>query len=217
MSALLSLVAQVGAPFIQKALSEKLGGPLATDVLRGIADRAGVSPAALDDAARDQPDLIRQAIAETEARAPEIIALQEERQQNLMQVWDPLGAATSALKSIGDFSYSLLRGVTRSAYSAPSQVEQHPMSPARLVGQYSWPISSIALCIPLSLLRAAAGGAELQRRTRTAYLTFAKPVRGKLGDKFGMPRAVAGFIAQGLKVGNDVDRVPHRCAGFDMA
>lgn len=104
MSALLSLVAQVGAPFIQKALSEKLGGPLATEVLRGIADRAGVSPAALDDAARDQPDLIRQAIAETEARAPEIIALQEaeldaklaifesERTEPVwVRAWRPLG------------------------------------------------------------------------------------------------------------------------------
>ncbi|MFO0521668.1 MAG: 3TM-type holin [bacterium] len=104
MSALLSLVAQVGAPFIQKALSEKLGGPLATDVLRGIADRAGVSPAALDDAARDQPELIRQAIAETEARAPEIIALQEaeldaklaifesERTEPVwVRAWRPLG------------------------------------------------------------------------------------------------------------------------------
>ena len=104
MSALLSLVAQVGAPFIQKALSEKLGGPLATEVLRGIADRAGVSPAALDDAARDQPELIRQAIAETEARAPEIIALQEaeldaklaifesERTEPVwVRAWRPLG------------------------------------------------------------------------------------------------------------------------------
>jgi hypothetical protein len=104
MSALLSLVAQVGAPFIQKALSEKLGGPLATEVLRGIADRAGVSPAALDETARDQPDLIRQAIAETEARAPEIIALQEaeldaklaifesERTEPVwVRAWRPLG------------------------------------------------------------------------------------------------------------------------------
>ncbi|MCA3488684.1 MAG: hypothetical protein IOD05_19855 [Rhodobacter sp.] len=104
MSALLALVAQVGAPFIQKALSEKVGGPLATEVLRTIADRAGVSPAALDETARGQPDLVRQAIAETEALAPEIIALQEaeldaklavfaaERKEPVwVRAWRPLG------------------------------------------------------------------------------------------------------------------------------
>ncbi|MCA3455416.1 MAG: hypothetical protein IOC92_06345 [Rhodobacter sp.] len=104
MSALLALAAEVGAPFIQKALSEKVGGPLATEVLRTIADRAGVSPAALDETARGQPDLVRQAIAETEALAPEIIALQEaeldaklavfesERTEPVwVRAWRPLG------------------------------------------------------------------------------------------------------------------------------
>jgi hypothetical protein len=80
MSALIALAAQVGAPLVEKVLSQKLGkagGALATEVVRTIADQAGVAPEALEGFAADHPDRVRQAITDTEALAPEIIVLQE--------------------------------------------------------------------------------------------------------------------------------------------
>jgi hypothetical protein len=107
MSALIALAAQVGAPFVEKVLSQKLGkagGALATEVVRTIADQAGVPPEALEGFAAEHPDVVRQAITDTEALAPEIIALHtaeldarqaifelEKTEPVWVRAWRPLG------------------------------------------------------------------------------------------------------------------------------
>ena len=107
MSALIALAAQVGAPFVEKVLSQKLGkagGALAGDVIRTIADLAGVAPEALDGFAAKHPDVVRQAITDTEVLAPEIIALHraeldarqaifdaERAEPVWVRAWRPLG------------------------------------------------------------------------------------------------------------------------------
>ncbi|WP_288960032.1 hypothetical protein [uncultured Sulfitobacter sp.] len=75
---LISLAAEIGAPIIEKILSKKLGestGGLVSNIIRAIADHAGASVDDLSDLARDEPELVKSAIAEVEAMAPEMIAL----------------------------------------------------------------------------------------------------------------------------------------------
>jgi len=75
---LISLAVEVGAPIIEKILSKKLGdatGGLVSDVIRTIAERAGATIDDLPDLARDEPAVVKSAIAEVEAMAPEMIAL----------------------------------------------------------------------------------------------------------------------------------------------
>jgi hypothetical protein len=107
MSALIALAAQVGAPLVEKVLSQKLGkagGALATEVVRTIADQAGVPPEALEGFAAEHPDVVKQAIRDAEAVAPEIIALQtaelegklaifeaEKTEPVWVRAWRPLG------------------------------------------------------------------------------------------------------------------------------
>ncbi|PKP71863.1 MAG: hypothetical protein CVT82_00400 [Alphaproteobacteria bacterium HGW-Alphaproteobacteria-4] len=77
-SALIALAAQIGVPLIEKVLSRKLGAgsaELITDVIRAIAERAGVAPEALPSLAENNPPLVIDAMRATEAMAPELIAL----------------------------------------------------------------------------------------------------------------------------------------------
>ena len=84
---LISLAAEIGAPIIEKILSKKLGeatGGLVSDVIRTIADRAGASVDDLPDLARDDPEVVKAAIAEVETLAPEMIALYSQELEYLL-------------------------------------------------------------------------------------------------------------------------------------
>ena len=106
-AALIALAAKVGAPVVEKILTRHLGGTggaLAGEVIRTIADQAGVPPEALDNLATEHPEVVEQAIRDTEAVAPEIIALQtaelegklaifesEKTEPVWVRAWRPLG------------------------------------------------------------------------------------------------------------------------------
>jgi len=106
-AALIALAAKVGAPVVEKILTRHLGGTggtLAGEVIRTIADQAGVPPEALDNLATEYPEVVEQAIRDTEAVAPEIIALQtaelegklaifesEKTEPVWVRAWRPLG------------------------------------------------------------------------------------------------------------------------------
>lgn len=79
MSAVLSIIAglaaDVGAPIVKKLVEERLGGAggrIAGKVIDEIAAKAGVEPRELPDA---DPEILREAIVETEAQMPELIDL----------------------------------------------------------------------------------------------------------------------------------------------
>ncbi|QEW21213.1 hypothetical protein LA6_003421 [Marinibacterium anthonyi] len=106
-AALISLAAELGAPLVVKVLSNKLGdttGKIAGEVLRVIADSAGVGIEDLDHEAQQHPEVVRAAIMEAEPVVPELIRVyeQEARNQQLlietegkdpawMRAWRPLG------------------------------------------------------------------------------------------------------------------------------
>ena len=78
MSALVALALQAGFPVIEKLLTKKLGdanGQLAAQVIRTIADRAGVVPEQIELAASEQPGRVIDAMREVERMTPEIVGL----------------------------------------------------------------------------------------------------------------------------------------------
>lgn len=77
-AALIALAVEIGAPLIVKILGRKIGAEnaeLAGDVIGQIARRAGTTPDRLEDMVASDPDTVREAIAETERMAPEMVAL----------------------------------------------------------------------------------------------------------------------------------------------
>lgn len=75
---LISLAAEVGAPLVEKILSEKFGkstGGMVGNVLDAIAGHAGTTADQLPDLARSNPPVVRDAIMDAEAMAPELVAL----------------------------------------------------------------------------------------------------------------------------------------------
>ncbi|PWV97725.1 hypothetical protein DFR52_106250 [Hoeflea marina] len=72
---LAGIAAEVGAPLIRKILEPKIGaagGALAETVIKTIAEKAGVEPETLPEI---EPSELEKAVRETEAEAPELIAL----------------------------------------------------------------------------------------------------------------------------------------------
>nr|WP_321511139.1 hypothetical protein [uncultured Celeribacter sp.] len=77
-SLLIALAAEVGAPLVEKILSEKFGdktGEMAGGIIDVIAKRAGTTPHRLPSVIESDPDLVRSAIEDAENVAPELIAL----------------------------------------------------------------------------------------------------------------------------------------------
>ena len=90
MSALAALALQAGFPLIEKLLTRKLGdanGQLAAQVIRRIADRAGVVPGQIELAAEEQPgrviDAMRDRIEAIVALIPEAWLGDDERFENV--------------------------------------------------------------------------------------------------------------------------------------
>lgn len=78
MSAVLSVAAQIGAPLIRQVLSNRIGAQnteLATSVVEAVARRAGVGVPDLDSFADANPSRMVDAVRETEAMMPEMVAL----------------------------------------------------------------------------------------------------------------------------------------------
>jgi len=77
-SALLAVATQIGAPLIRQVLTSRLGAQnaeLATNVAEAVARRAGVGVGDLDQLADENPTRMVDAVRETEAMMPEMIAL----------------------------------------------------------------------------------------------------------------------------------------------
>lgn len=75
-AALLALATQVGAPLVRRVLSDRIGGGnarLVEGVVTAIAERVGVSPDDLPGFAEQNPDMVRSAIEEVEATAPDLV------------------------------------------------------------------------------------------------------------------------------------------------
>jgi len=91
-SALIALAVQVGAPIVQRILSERIGSgnsQLAVDVIGAIAKRTGVPVGDLEAVAQNDPGPVMRAIKEVEVMAPEmmqvILAETATREALLMQ------------------------------------------------------------------------------------------------------------------------------------
>src|SRR5690606_7065902 len=72
---ILGVATDLGLPLIRKLLEPKIGaagGALVGTVIKTVAEKAGVEPAGLPDVA---PSVLQEAVRETEAEAPELIAL----------------------------------------------------------------------------------------------------------------------------------------------
>lgn len=77
-AALLSVATSIGAPLIRQVLSNRIGAQnteLATSVVEAVARRAGVGVPDLDRFAEDNPSRMVDAVRETEAMMPEMVAL----------------------------------------------------------------------------------------------------------------------------------------------
>lgn len=77
-AAILSIAGQIGAPLIRQVLSSRIGArntELATSVIDAVARRAGVSVGDLDQLAEADPPRVVDAVRETEAMMPEMVAL----------------------------------------------------------------------------------------------------------------------------------------------
>lgn len=77
-AAILSIAGQIGAPLIRRVLSNRIGAQnadLATSVIDAVARRAGVSVGDLDQLAEADPPRMVDAVRETEAMMPEMVAL----------------------------------------------------------------------------------------------------------------------------------------------
>lgn len=90
-AALLAVATQIGAPLIRQVLTSRLGAQnaeLATNVVEAVARRAGIGVGDLERLADDEPTRMVDAVRETEAMMPEMIALYAqglEKQQALLQ------------------------------------------------------------------------------------------------------------------------------------
>ncbi|MEP1613399.1 MAG: 3TM-type holin [Roseobacter sp.] len=74
--ALISLAAQIGAPLVRNILSDKFGQgsvKVAEEVVTAVAERAGVSPDQIEQFAVDEPEIIKNAIRQVEGIAPELM------------------------------------------------------------------------------------------------------------------------------------------------
>lgn len=77
-AAILSVATSIGAPLIRKVLSNRIGAQnadLATSVVEAVAKRAGVGVPELDRFADENPSRMVDAVRETEAMMPEMVAL----------------------------------------------------------------------------------------------------------------------------------------------
>lgn len=77
-AAILAVASQIGAPLIRQVLSSRIGAQnteLATSVVEAVAKRAGVGLPDLDRFADESPSRMIDAVRETEAMMPEMIAL----------------------------------------------------------------------------------------------------------------------------------------------
>lgn len=77
-AALLAVATQIGAPLIRRVLSDRIGAQnteLATSVVEAVARRAGVGVSDLDWLAEDDQTSLVDAVRETEAAMPEMLAL----------------------------------------------------------------------------------------------------------------------------------------------
>lgn len=108
-AALISVATQIGAPIVRDILARKIGrenAQLAETVVKAVADRAGISPDALDAASRDErAGQVEAAVREVETSlAPELVALHEAeidarlkvfemeaREPALARMWRPMG------------------------------------------------------------------------------------------------------------------------------
>lgn len=105
--ALINLAIEVGAPIVRKVLEGRIGkanAQFGSDVVAAIAERTGVSVDTLPFLAEEDPDVVREAIRNVEASAPEMLEVYErgvERQFELLQAeradpvwmraWRPMG------------------------------------------------------------------------------------------------------------------------------
>lgn len=77
-AAILSIASQIGAPLVRRVLSNRIGAQnadLATSVVEAVAKRAGVGVPDLDRFADENPTRMVDAVRETEAMMPEMVAL----------------------------------------------------------------------------------------------------------------------------------------------
>lgn len=77
-AAILAVASQIGAPLIRQVLSSRIGAQnteLATSVVEAVAKRAGVGSPDLDRFADENPTRMIDAVRETEAMMPEMVAL----------------------------------------------------------------------------------------------------------------------------------------------
>lgn len=77
METLIALAVSAGLPMIEKLLSQKIGdagGQLASDVIRAIAGRAGITPDEVEVVAEQTPGRVIEAMREVERAAPDMIA-----------------------------------------------------------------------------------------------------------------------------------------------
>ncbi|MCC5965512.1 MAG: hypothetical protein JJU24_05185 [Natronohydrobacter sp.] len=75
---LLDAARHIGAPLLTRVLERKIGGAntrLASEVIDAVARRAGVTPEGLEQVADEHPSRLVDAMRETEAMMPEMIAL----------------------------------------------------------------------------------------------------------------------------------------------
>lgn len=78
MSAILSIATSIGAPFIEKILTDRFGaaaGEIGGRVLREIADVVGVPVGGLEDAAIRDPEKVGDAIRAVEGAMPEMLPI----------------------------------------------------------------------------------------------------------------------------------------------
>lgn len=77
-AALTALALQIGVPLIGQVLSRRIGAgnaQLATDVIGAVSRRLGVTPAEAETLAAEDPPRVIDAMRETEAAMPEMLAL----------------------------------------------------------------------------------------------------------------------------------------------
>lgn len=95
-AALISVATQIGAPLVRDILARKIGrenAQLAETVVKAVADRAGISPDALDEASRDErARQVEDAVREVETGlAPELVALHEAELDARLRVFEMEG------------------------------------------------------------------------------------------------------------------------------
>ncbi len=87
--ALIAIAADLGLTIVEKVLTKKLGdknGQLAADVLRSVANRAGVGVEDLDSLAEEDPKRVGDAMKVVEYMTPELLALYAADQQYQLAV-----------------------------------------------------------------------------------------------------------------------------------